>query len=101
MLQESLDFLWDNGVEWFVPLVGLALVSAVVLPVSILAAPLEIGRLSFPTLFGDLLSGSPAALLVAALNAGLLYVLMVFRGRLFRKLADSSRRQRIYRARFD
>ncbi|MCE2484606.1 MAG: hypothetical protein J4F42_03775 [Desulfurellaceae bacterium] len=101
MLQESLDFLWDNGVEWFVPLVGLALVSAVVLPVSILAAPLEIGRLSFPTLFGSLLSGSPAALLVAALNAGLLYVLMVFRGRLFRKLADSSRRQRIYRARFD
>ena len=101
MLQESLDFLWDNGVEWFVPLLGLALVSAVVLPLSVLAAPLEIGRLSFPTLLDDLLSGSPAALLVAGLNAGLLYALMVFRGLLFRKLSDNSRRQRMYRARLD
>jgi hypothetical protein len=101
MLQESLDFLWENGVEWFAPLLVLALVSAVVLPLSILTAPLEIGRLSFPTLLSGLLSGSPAALLVAALNAGLLYVLMVFRGLLFRKLSDSSRRQRMYRARFD
>ncbi len=101
MLQESLDFLWENGVEWFAPLVVLALVSAVILPLSILTAPLEIGQLSFPTLLSGLLSGSPAALLVAVLNAGLLYVLMVFRGLLFRKLSDSSRRQRIYRAQFD
>lgn len=102
MLQESLDFLWENGVEWFLPLLGLALVSLLVLPLPILTAPLEIGRLSIPTLIGgSLLSGSPLALVSAALSAGILYVMMVFRGVLFRELSGSSRRQRIYRSRLE
>ena len=102
MLQESLDFLWENGVEWFVPLLGLAFISFVILPLPILTAPLEIGRLSIPMLIGEhFLSGSPLGLVFAALSAAILYVMMVFRGLLFRELSGSSRRQRIYRSRLE
>jgi hypothetical protein len=101
ILQESFDFLRNSGVEWFLPLVALALFSTFLLPVPILTAPLQIGRLTFPALAGGgLLPGSPVDLLWAVLSAFILFVLMVFRGLLFRSLANSTRRQRVFRSRF-
>jgi len=101
MLQESVDFLRNSGVEWFLPLVALALFSVYLFPVPILMMPLQIGRLTFPTLAGGgLLSVSSVGLLWAILSAFILFVLMVFRGLLFRSLANSTRRQRVFRSRF-
>lgn len=100
ILQESVEFLRESGVEWFLPLVVLVLLSFV-FPAPILMMPLEIGRLTFPTFGGEgLLLGSGAGLVWAVVSAFLLFVLMVFRGLLFRALAGGTRRQRIYRSRF-
>src|SRR5215510_4771701 len=101
MLQESFEFLRDSGVEWFLPLIVLAVFATFLFPVPILMMPLQIGRLTFPTLGGGgLFSGSLVSLLWAVLSAFILFVLMVFRGLLFRALASSSRRQRVFRSRF-
>jgi hypothetical protein len=101
MLLESVEFLRDSGVEWFVPLVALALFSAIFFPLPILMMPLQIGRLTFPTLGGGgLFLGSPAGLIWAVVSAFILFALMVFRGLLFRALAGSTRRQRVFRSRF-
>ena len=101
MLQESFDFLRESGVEWFLPLIALAIFATFLFPVPVLMMPLQIGHLTFPTLGGGgLLSGSPVALLGAVLSAFVLYALMVFRGLLFRALAGSTRRQRVFRSRF-
>lgn len=100
MLQESVEFLRDSGVEWFLPLVLLAAVSFFVLPLALVMMPLELGRLTFPVLSGgSVLGGSLFGLLWAAASAWGLFVLMVFRGLLFRALAGGTRRQRIFRAR--
>jgi hypothetical protein len=101
MLQESFDFLRDSGVEWFLPLIALAVFATFFFPVPILMMPLQIGRLTFPALGGGgLLSGSPISLLWTVLSVFALYALMVFRGLLFRALAGSTRRQRVFRSRF-
>jgi len=96
MLQESVDFIRENSVEWFTPLLVLVLVSFLV-PLPFASLVLQSGTLMFPsfTLFGSL-----TGFLWAALSALLFYVLMVFRGLLFRALSGSTRRQRLYRARF-
>lgn len=100
VLQESVEFLRESGVEWFLPLIALALLSFV-FPLPIFMMPLEIGRFTFPTFGGQgLLLGSVAGLVWAAVNVFLLFVLMVFRGLLFRALAGGTRRQRIFRSRF-
>jgi hypothetical protein len=98
MLQESVDFLRENGIEWFTPLVAIALLS-VVAPLPFMAVVSQSGNLSAPT-FGsnELLYGSVTGVLMAILSAVLFYVLMVFRGLLFRALASGTRRQRLYRA---
>jgi hypothetical protein len=101
MLQESFEFLRDSGVEWFLPFVALAVFATFFFPLPILMMPLQIGRLTFPTLGGGgLFPGSPISLLWAVLSAFILFALMVFRGLLFRALASSTRRQRVYRSRF-
>ena len=100
MLQESVEFLRDSGVEWFLPFVALAVFSIFFFPLPILMMPLQIGRLTFPTLGGGgLLLGSPASLVWDAVSAFILFVLMVFRGLLFRALAGGTRRQRVFRSR--
>lgn len=100
VLQESVEFLRESGVEWFLPIVALALLS-LVFSLPILMMPLEIGRFTFPTFGGQaLLLGSVGGLVWAAGSVFLLFVLMVFRGLLFRALAAGTRRQRIYRSRF-
>src|SRR5262245_7039083 len=101
MLQESFEFLRDSGVEWFLPFVALAVFATFFLPLPILMMPLQIGRLTFPTLGGGgLFSGPPVSLLAAVLSIFVLFALMVFRGLLFRALASSTRRQRVFRSRF-
>jgi len=101
MLQESFDFLRDSGIEWFLPLVALALFSAFLFPLPILMMPLQVGRLTFPALAGGgLFPSSPGELLGAVLSVFILFVLMVFRGLLFHALASSTRRQRVFRSRF-
>jgi len=101
ILQESFDFLRSSGVEWFLPFVALAVFAIFFFPLPILMMPLQIGRLTFPTLGGGgLFPGSPISLLWAVLSAFILFALMVFRGLLFRALASSTRRQRVYRSRF-
>ena len=96
MLQESVDFIRENGVEWFVPLLVLVLLSFLV-PLPFASLVLQSGTLMFPsfTLFGSL-----TGILWATLSALLFYGLMVFRGLLFRALSGSTRRQRLYRARY-
>lgn len=98
MLQESVDFLRENGVEWFAPQVVIALLSFVA-PLPFMAVVSQSGSLSAPT-FGsnELLFGSVTGILMAIISAVLFYLLMVFRGLLFRALANSTRRQRLYRA---
>jgi hypothetical protein len=99
MLQESVDFLRSNGVEWFLPFILLAVLSMVVLPLPILIGPLQFGRLTFPTSLSDVSFDSLLGLLWPLLSAVLLFALMVFRGFLFRALSGSTRRQRLFRAR--
>jgi len=100
MLQESGDFLRGSGVEWFVPLLALALFSFL-LPLPILLVPLQVGQLTFPTLSGTgIFFGSVVGLFWGLVSAFLLFVLMVFRGFLFRALSGHSRRQRVFRSRF-
>jgi hypothetical protein len=100
MLQESVDFLRESAVEWFIPLVVLALFSFLV-PLPFVALVFQSGNPSAPT-FGsnELLSGSLIEIMTAIISAVLFYLLMVFRGLLFRALSGSTRRQRLYRARF-
>jgi hypothetical protein len=101
MLQESVEFLRDSGVEWFLPFVALAVFSLFFFPLPILMMPLQIGRLTFPLLSGGgLFPASLAGLVWAAISAFILFVLMVFRGFLFRALASGTRRQRVFRSRF-
>lgn len=116
IVQESVDFLRDSGVEWFVPLLGMSLVFSLVLPVPLLelfpaiAFPLSIpvtspqmGYITYPLLslfgLGDL--GLLSLILAGAMNGYLLFALMLFRGLLFRELGRSSRRQRLFRSRLD
>ena len=99
MLQESFDFLRENWLEWFLPLVLFTVLSlGMPLP---LASPLQAGQLSFSFMnITALLSGSIESLLWSILGAFVLLVLMVFRGLLFRTLFGTSRRQRLFRSRF-
>ena len=99
MIQESVDFLRASGVEWFLPFIALAIVSAVLLPLPLLEGPLQFGRLTFPTTVGGVSQGSLAGLVWGALSALLLFAIMIFRGLLFRALSGTSRRQRIFRSR--
>ena len=113
MLQESVEFLRESGVEWFVPLVGLvvimsiigglppmALASSLFFPLDILAMPMQIGR-SMLLPFSIGFWNSSAEIIWAAGSSFFLYVVMVFRGLLFRALAAGTRRQRIFRSRLD
>ncbi len=98
MLQESFDFLRENWMEWFLPLVLFTLLSlAIPLP---MASPLRVGQLSFSfSSIQSLLSGSLENVLWNVLGAFIFLSLMVFRGLLFRPLYRTSRRQRIFRSR--
>ncbi|MGE0821352.1 MAG: hypothetical protein AB7G75_35420 [Candidatus Binatia bacterium] len=98
MLQESVEFLRESGLEWFLPLVLLTLFS-IILPVPFLVSPFQVGQLSLPPLSAAGLLGSLTGLVQGILSAVFLFVLMVFRGLLFRSLASGTRRQRIFRAR--
>ena len=103
VLGESVEFLRDNWPEWFFPLAGLGVIFVFVLPFPILLAPLMVGRLVavLPWSVAVLSSGSFFALLFATVSLFGLFLLMVFRGVLFRELHGSSRRQRLFRAQFD
>ena len=113
MIQESFEFLRESGVEWFAPLVGLvvvvsisggfppiALASSLFFPLDILAMPMQLGR-SMLLPFGIGFWNSSAEIIWAAGSSFFLYVIMVFRGLLFRALAAGTRRQRIFRSRLD
>jgi len=110
MIQESVEFLRESGVEWLVPLVGLVVVSALgglppialasslFFPLDILAMPMQLGR-SMLLPLGVGFWNSAAEIIWAAGCSFFLYVVMVFRGLLFRALAGGTRRQRIFRSR--
>ncbi|MBM4256924.1 MAG: hypothetical protein FJ147_13635 [Deltaproteobacteria bacterium] len=98
LLQESVDFLRENWIEWFLPLVLLTILS-LGFP-SAFVSPLQVGQLGFPFMsVMGLLGGSLDNLFWNVLGMLLLFALMVFRGLLFRSLFGSSRRQRIFRSR--
>ena len=116
IVQESVDFLRDSGVEWFVPLLGMSFVFSLVSPVSLLelfpavAFPLSIpvtspqmGYITFSVLnlFGLGNLGLLSLILASIMNGYLLFALMLFRGLLFRELGRSSRRQRLFRGRLN
>lgn len=100
---ESLEFLRENWPEWFAPFVALAALFFFLLPLPILLAPLMLGRLlsilSWNTL--PILFGSPSALMFTLFSFFIFFLFMVFRGVLFRELYGSTRRQRLFRARFE
>jgi hypothetical protein len=99
MFQESLDFLRENWLEWFLPLLLLTILS-LGFPLPFMS-PLQVGQLGFPFMSAaGLLTGSIESLFWNVLGMLLLFALMVFRGLLFRALFGSSRRQRIFRSRF-
>jgi hypothetical protein len=101
MLQESVEFLRENAIEWFLPLIVLVLLSFI-LPIPLLSAVLSSGTLGAST-FGSIeafLYGSVSGIVLALFSAFILFVIMVFRGLLFATLSTSTRRQRVYRSRF-
>lgn len=101
MLQESVEFLRESGIEWFLPLIALAVFSFFFFPLPPFLLPLQIGNLSFPTLgIGGMLWVSPLHAFWTIISAFALFILMVFRGVLFRALASGTRRQRVFRSRF-
>ncbi len=99
MVQESVDFLRTSGMEWFFPLILLAVLSALFFPIPILAGPLQFGRLTFPMTLGGSFADSLAGLFWPVVSAFILFALMVFRGILFRSLSGATRRQRLFRSR--
>jgi hypothetical protein len=99
MLQESVDFLRSNGIEWFFPFVALAIFSSFFFPMALLEGPLQFGRLTFPTSIGGGPQDSLFGIFWTLLSGFILFALMVFRGLLFRALSGTTRRQRIFRAR--
>jgi len=116
MVQESVDFLRDSGLEWFIPLFGISFVFSLVSPVSLaeifpaVAFPLSIpvtspqmGYVTFSvlSLFGLGNLGLLSLVLASIMNGYLLFGLMLFRGLLFRELGRGSRRQRLFRARLE
>jgi hypothetical protein len=78
--QQSLRFIRDNWLEWFVP--------------NVLIGALLFGVASFITALP-----TPAMLLGGFLLAALFHVAMVFRGHLFKALAGTSHRQRMFQYR--
>ncbi len=113
MIQESVEFLRESGVEWFLPLIALVFVLSVALalppitlasslffPLDILAMPMQLGRSMFMS-FGIGFWNSTSTIMWAIGSSVLLYAVMVFRGLLFKALAGGSRRQRIFRARMN
>ncbi len=103
VLGESLGFLRENWPEWFAPFLALAAVFFFWLPLPALLAPLMMGRLFSLLSWSALpvLSGSPFAWVLSLLGFFLFFLFMVFRGVLFRELHGSTRRQRLFRARFE
>ena len=78
----------------------IALASSLFFPLDILVMPMQFGR-SVLLPFGLGFWNSAAEMIWAAGSAFFLYVIMVFRGLLFRALAGGTRRQRIFRSRLD
>lgn len=80
-IRASWEFLKENWIEWFVPNVPLLIAVGVVG-----ALPLVIG-------------GQVGLVLSSVLGGAALHLVMAFRGFLFRELAGSSHRQRMFRYR--
>ncbi|HZR83574.1 MAG TPA: hypothetical protein VFD92_20940 [Candidatus Binatia bacterium] len=105
MIDEAVQFMRENFVEWLLPLVLLLLpvflidvragilVMAELGPTSVLAVLMQIVERVLPEMGG---AGEIVATFVA--SAALVWM-MLFRGFLFRSLAHSGRRQRIFAAR--
>lgn len=109
MPQECIEFLRENSMEWFLPLVGivvllssvtglppLGLAASLFFPFDTLAVPMQIGRTQFLAAPVGFWNTMPA-LLWALFTSVVVYLLMVFRGILFMELARGTRRQRIFR----
>lgn len=104
-ISESVVFVRDNTIEWFLPLAALLLPVIVPNPKSFLlllssANPLLIGDF-FIVHFGSIGSvrlGAPSVLLMLC-GLALAFFVMVFRGMLFQRLHLSSRRKRVFEER--
>ncbi len=95
---ESLEFVKQNFVEWFLPMAVLVIPVIISNPVGLLLAlgyadPLQIG-------FSAALLSATSSLLLSIVLLPVIFLLMAFRGALFLKLAGSTRRKRIYQQRF-
>ena len=95
----SLEFVRENAVEWFAPLVLILLVFVSADPREMLTTLVGNGLFNF---FYQLLGRgvaailSPTTLLSFALFSALLSTILMFRGALYLRLARSSRRKRLY-----
>jgi hypothetical protein len=101
VFSESWDFLRENWAEWFAPFVALAALFFFLVPLPILLAPLMLGRLFSILSWNVVVLGSPSALGFTLFSFFIFLLFMVFRGVLFRELSGSTRRQRLFRARFE
>lgn len=107
LFSNSLDFMKENGIEWLVPMIVCCLPLALLFPEGFLAAlgstnPLSIGYLFFSSAnAAQLYLGYWGAALAIVISVWVSFYLMVFRGLLFARLGNSTRRKRIYQYRFE
>ncbi|MCC6932557.1 MAG: hypothetical protein IT292_04795 [Deltaproteobacteria bacterium] len=102
----ALNFVKENTIEWFFPMFLLALPliisdwSALLLQL-VKGDPVQATYRFITELIVFLVGGQIPLLISFAILLILLFIFMVFRGLLFKKLNGSSRRKRIYQYRFE
>ncbi len=106
MFSESIEFIMENFIEWYLPFVLLLLPVALFRPEALLAVGIAAATTNpfrflekFILLFGDfsLLLHSAGVIMVLLVCC---YFVFAFRGALYRELSASTRRKRIYQERF-
>jgi hypothetical protein len=105
MIDEAVQFIRDNAVEWLLPMAVLLAPIFFISPQAGVLVMAELGPTSALALAMDAVStflpdlGRAGELVATLLASALVVWIMLFRGFLFRSLSRSGRRQRIFAAR--
>lgn len=106
ILQEALEFIKENVIEWFLPLIILICPIIVINPKGFLLMFASSNALMMPKFYFEMIGSSSgtnegftfAFIFLFALI--LTFYFMIFRGLLYKKLSSSSRRKRVYQFKF-
>lgn len=96
LFSNSFEFIKENAPEWFAPQLLLLLPLIALSPELFLLEVASTNPLYFPQLVAAKVRGLGPGLLFSLLGLVLAFFLMVFRGLLYRELATSGRRKRLY-----